>query len=124
MAKATKLNAKKNLYKQQIAEEKDKADKVQSPPPDDAISANRLASELAKLVGRKSAFASFKSAPRRPKPFTGEGVQNSAGAVRRFTESLALFFALSNIKPKMWAANARLFLEGSAFDYRSTCKLL
>ena len=58
-AKATKSNAKKNLYKQQLANEKDKADKVQSPPPDDASTASRLASELAKLIGRKSASASF-----------------------------------------------------------------
>ena len=53
---------------------------MQFPPlDDDASTASRLASELAKLVGNKSASASFKSDPRRPKPFTGEGDQDSAG---------------------------------------------
>ena len=34
--------------------------------------------------------------PRRLKPFTGEGDQDQAGAVRRFCNVLSLFFELSN----------------------------
>lgn len=58
--------------------------------------------------------------PRRPKPFNGEGEQDSAGGVRRFVDALSLFFQLSNLAPELWAANARLYLEGSAADHMQT----
>lgn len=58
--------------------------------------------------------------PRRPKPFNGEGEQDSAGGVRRFVDALSLFFELSKLAPELWAANARLYLEGSAADYMQT----
>ena len=54
-----------------VNSELDKAEKAQSPPPDDdASAADRL---VAKLVGKKSASASSKSDPCHSKPFTEEG---------------------------------------------------
>ena len=55
--------------------------------------------------------------PRHPKPFSGKGEQDSAAGVRRFVDALSLYFQLSNLAPELWAANARLYLEGSAADY-------
>ena len=106
-ARTTRVRAAKKLLKQKLAVELDKADKVEPPlPADDADATERLAYQLAKLVGKRPASASSKSDPRRPKPFTGEGDQDSAGSIRRFTSALALFFELSNTKPNLWAANA------------------
>ena len=58
--------------------------------------------------------------PRRPKPFTGEGDQDQAGAVRRFCNALSLFFELSNTHPDDWALHGRTYLDGTAADYMHT----
>jgi len=88
------------------------------------------AARLAQLAARRakkgartvsSAPLADKSAdPRRPKPFTGEGDQDQAGAVRRFCNALSLFFELSNIHPDDWALHGRTYLEGTAADYMHT----
>ena len=41
----------------------------------------------------------------------------SAGAVCRFTDSLQLFFQLSDVPKAKWVLHARLYLEGLAADY-------
>ncbi|DBA82445.1 TPA: hypothetical protein ACH3X2_000680 [Trebouxia sp. C0005] len=41
----------------------------------------------------------------------------SAGAVRRLTDSLQLFFQLSDVPKAKWVLHARLYLEGLAADY-------
>ena len=62
-----------------------------------------LVLEIAKLAENLRAAASAavpvrKSADRRrPKPFTGEGDQDQAGAVRRFTNALSLYLELSEV---------------------------
>ena len=67
-----------------------------------AVYGARLAQPAATRAKKGAQTVSFapvvhKSAePRRPKPFTGEGDQDQAGAVRRFCNALSLFFELSN----------------------------
>ncbi|DBA72295.1 TPA: hypothetical protein ACH3X2_010540 [Trebouxia sp. C0005] len=53
---------------------------------------------------------------RKPKPFAGQGDMGSAGAVRRSTDSLQLFFQLSDVPKAKWVLHARLYLEGLAAD--------
>ena len=90
--------------------------------PADALAAKvaSLASQRAKATSASVSAPPSKHDVRRPKPFNGEGEQDSAGAVRRFTDALELFFNLSGVDSAKWAANARLYLEGSAFDYMRT----
>ena len=69
----------------------------------------------------KPASAYVKPAePRRPTPFSGEGKQGQAGAVRRFTNGLDVYFKLANVDPVHRVTHARLCLEGSAADYMHT----
>ena len=66
--------------------------------------------EIAKLAEKRknraaasAAVPARKSAdPRRPKPFTGEGDQDQAGAVRRFTNALSLYLELSEVASEKW----------------------
>jgi len=88
------------------------------------------AARLAQLAARRakkgaktvpSAPVAGKSAePRRPKPFTGEGDQDQAGAVRRFCNALSLFFELSNTHLDDWALHGGTDL-GTAADYILLC---
>ena len=81
--------------------------------------AARRANKGAKTVS--SAPVADKSAePWRPKPFTGEGDQDQAGAVRRFCNALSFFFELSTIHPDDWALHGRTYLNGTAADYMHT----
>ena len=65
--------------------------------------------------------ASVKSAePRRLKSFSGEGSQDQAGAVCRFTNSLDIYINLANVNPVHPVIHARLFLEASAADHMHT----
>ena len=58
--------------------------------------------------------------PRRPKPFSGEGSQDQAGEVRRFTHAMSVFFDVAHIPAQDHVAYARLNLEGAAADYVHT----
>ena len=83
--------------------------------------AARRAKKGAKTVS--SAPVAIKSAdPRRPKPFTGEGDQDQAGAVCRLCNALFLFFELSNTHPDDLALHGRTCLDGTtrAADYMHT----
>ena len=82
-----------------------------------------LVLEIAKLAAkRKKRAAAFAAVParkpadpRRPKSFTGEGDQDQAGAVRRFTNALSLYLGLlSEVASEQWCAYAMLFLEDTA----------
>ena len=65
----------------------------------EAVAVDEAASDLCtKVPGHDSAHprASVKSAePRHPKPLTGEGSQDQAGVVCRFTNSLNVYFSLA-----------------------------
>ena len=84
--------------------------------------------EIAKLAAKRKERAAAPAAvpahgsadPRRFKPFTGEGNQNRAGAVRSFTNALSLYLELSKIASKKWFVHAMLFLEGTASNYMHT----
>ena len=91
-----------------------------------AVYGARLAQPAATRAKKGAQTVSFapvvhKSAePRCPKPFTGEGDQDQAGAVRRFCNALSLFFELSNTHPDDWALHGRTYLDGTAADYMHT----
>ena len=90
--------------------------------PADALSVKlaRLAAKRAKKTSSSASGSGKPADPRRPKPFSGEGDQAKAGAVRRFINALSLFFRLSNIAPDLWAYHATLYLEGTALDNMHT----
>ncbi len=92
-----------------------------------AVYAARLA-QLAARRAKKGAktvssapVANESAEPRRPKPLTGEGDQDQAGAARRFCNALSLFFELSNTHPDDWGCMAERTLMGRLL---STCILL
>ena len=88
------------------------------------------AARLAQLAARraKKGTQTVSSAPvvdksaesRRPKPFTGEGDQDQADAVRRFCNALSLLFELSKTHPDDWALYGRTYLDGTAADHMHT----
>ena len=59
--------------------------------------------------------------PRRPKPFTGEGDQDQAGAVRRLTNALSLNLELSEVASEKWFVHAMLFLGGYSLRLHAHC---
>ena len=114
-----KARARTTKYKTANKELRKKHQSVNSSPDSDASGHSGVIAELAQLVKARKALV--KSAePRRPKPLNGEGEQDLAAGVRRFVNALQLFFQLSNLAPELWAANARLYLEGSPADYMQT----
>jgi len=84
-----------------------------------AVYAARRAKKGAKKVS-SAPVAGKSDEPRRPKPFTGEGDQDQAGAVRRFCNALSLFFELSNTHLDDWALHGGTDL-GTAADYILLC---
>ena len=114
-----KASAKAAKYETANKELMKRSQSVNSSRDSDASGHDDFLAELAQLVNVRKGPA--KSAePRRPKPFNGEGEQDSAAGVRRFVDALHLFFQLSILTPELWAANARLYLGGSAADYMQT----
>jgi len=79
--------------------------------------ASALAAKISVLVAKRSRGSGKSVDPRRPKPFTGEGDQDQAAAVRRFCNNVSLFLELSEVAPEKWFAHGRLYLEGSASDF-------
>ncbi|DBA75034.1 TPA: hypothetical protein ACH3X1_010371 [Trebouxia sp. C0004] len=58
--------------------------------------------------------------PRKPKPFSGEGVAAQHGHVRRFLRVLTQYFELSKLPTDLWAPHARMYLEDSAAEHMDT----
>lgn len=58
--------------------------------------------------------------PRKPKPFSGEGVAAQHGHVHRFPRVLTQFFELNKLPTDLWAPHARMYLEDSAAEHMDT----
>ena len=82
----------------------------------------KLAAKRKKRAAASAAVPARKSAdPRRPKPFTGEGDQDQAGAVRRLTNALSLNLELSEVASEKWFVHAMLFLGGYSLRLHAHC---